>query len=233
MTRKQWSRISFAAWVALLLVVGGAGGYTSGVLRVEQVAQARADAYHDALRLSADDIFLTVTAREDRPGSLLDHITEVAGPTRELLGWTHDELRGKSIDVLMGADQTMITAHRRAMLAAVKSKRIGQRSAIRCNVATRDGGARPVIILATATREEAGGVVYECVLISLLNATAIDLTEINRTEQTLQRILKVVEELRDAPRNQNTITVQQGIDLAELIREGLEADKLKQPTGER
>jgi len=209
------------------------GTHFASVQRVEQVAQARADAYHAALRLSADDIFLTVTAREDQPGSLLDRITEVAGPTRELLGWTHDELRGKSIDVLMGADQVMITAHRRAMLAAVKSKRIGQRSAIRCNVATRDGGARPVIILATATREEAGGVVYECVLISLLNATAIDLTEINRTEQTLQRILKIVEELRDAPRNSNTITVQQGIDLAELIREGLEADKLKQQTGER
>ena len=116
------------------------------------------------------------------------------------------------------------------MLAAVKSKRIGQRSAIRCNVATRDGGARPVIILATATREQAGGVVYECVLISLLNATAIDLIEASRTEQTLQRILKVVEELRDEPRQQQTITVQQPPTLADIIREELERER-KQEKG--
>ena len=225
MTSRQWVRVAWWSWLSLLLLVGMVGTHFASVQRVEQVAQARADAYHDALRLSADDIFLTVTAREDQPGSLLDRITEVAGPTRELLGWTHDELRGKSIDVLMGADQAMIQAHRRAMLAAVKSKRIGQRSAIRCNVATRDGGARPVIILATATREEAGDVVYECVLISLLNATAIDLTEVNRTEQTLQRILRVVEELRDEPRQQQTITVQQSPTLADLIRDELERER--------
>lgn len=225
MTSRQWVRIAWWSWLSLLLLVGMVGTHFASVQRVEQVAQARADAYHDALRLSADDIFLTVTAREDHAGDLLDRITEVAGPTRELLGWTHDELRGRSIDVLMGADQVMITAHRRAMLAAVKSKRIGQRSAIRCNVATRDGGARPVIILATATREEAGSVVYECVLISLLNATAIDLIETSRTEQTLQRILKVVEEMRDEPRQQQTITVQQSPTLADLIRDELERER--------
>ncbi len=230
MTSRQWVRIAWWSWLSLLLLVGMVGTHYASVQRVEQVAQARADAYHDALRLSADDIFLTVTARKDRAGDLLDRITEVAGPTQELLGWSHDELRGRSIDVLMGSDHVMIEAHRRAMLAAVESKRIGQRSAIRCNVATRDGGARPVIILATATREEAGGVVYECVLISLLNATAIDLIEASRTEQTLQRILKVVEEMRDEPRQQQTITVQQSPTLADLIRDELERER-KQEKG--
>ena len=230
MTSRQWVRVAWWSWLSLLLLVGMVGTHFASVQRVEQVAQARADAYHDALRLSADDIFLTVTARKDHAGDLLDRITEVAGPTQELLGWSHDELLGRSIDVLMGSDQVMIAAHRRAMLTAVTSKRIGQRSAIRCNVATRDGGARPVIILATATREQAGGVVYECVLISLLNATAIDLIEASRTEQTLQLILKVVEEMRDEPRQQQTITVQQSPTLADLIRDELERER-KQEKG--
>jgi len=231
-TRKQWSWISFAAWVALLLVVGGAGGYTSGVLRVEQVAQARRDAYHDALGLASTDVSLTLLARVV-DGELRDAIEATSGPCGDLFGWSPEELQGRSIEVLIGDNPAMTSAHNRAMAAAVKRAKPGDRSAIKCNITRRDGQLRPVIVLSTVQQvSDAGEVTYDVRILSLLNAVAIDLTQAEERDATLKRILSIVEELRDAPRNTNMITVQQGIDLAELIREGLEADKLKQQTGE-
>lgn len=232
MTRRQWSWISFAAWVALLLVVGGAGGYTSGVLRVEQVAQARRDAYHDALGLASTDVSLTLRARVV-DGQLRDTIEATSGPCGDLFGWSPEELQGRSIEILIGNDSAMAAAHTRAMAAAVKRAKVGDRSAIRCNITRRDGQLRPVIVLSTVEQvSDSGEVTYDVRILSLLNAVAIDLTQAEERDATLRRILSIVEELRDSPRNSNTITVQQGIDLAELIREGLEADKLKQQTGE-
>jgi PAS domain-containing protein len=218
--------------LALLLVVGGAGGYTSGVLRVEQVAQARREAYHDALGLASTDVSLTLKARVV-DGKLRDTIEATSGPCGDLFGWSPDELQGRSIEILIGNDSAMAAAHTRAMAAAVKRAKIGDRSAIRCSITRRDGQLRPVIVLSTVQQvSDSGEVTYDVRILSLLGAVAIDLTQAEERDATLRRILSIVEELRDSPRNSNTITVQQGIDLAELIREGLEADRLKQQTGE-
>ena len=233
MTSRQWVRIAWWAWLSLLLLVGMVGTHFASVQRVEQVAQARRDAYHDALGLASTDVSLTLRARVV-DGELRDAIEATSGPCGDLFGWSPEELQGRSIEILIGNDSAMAAAHTRAMAAAVKRAKPGDRSAIRCNITRRDGELRPVIVLSTVQQvSDAGEVTYDVRILSLLGAVAIDLTQAEERDATLKRILSIVEELRDAPRNQNTITVQQGIALAELIREGLEADKLKQQTGER